>query len=170
MTCPHCRSRQTRKLSVATVPPKYSNLSVIIEVDQILSAPLLSLARPVHGAGHESVNLWGQADLRIQQLLASALPNSQQKRSSDRATEYSALVCPHKFTLSFTSHGSPRPVSVTQREQGSNHLRALSVALLKGRVIKLTGLAKYRVTPGERLPCTSPELIPIPGRDVSGAP
>jgi hypothetical protein len=33
------------------VPPKYSNLSVIIEVDRILSAPLVGAARPVYRAG-----------------------------------------------------------------------------------------------------------------------
>src|SRR3954470_11386846 len=40
-----------RKLA-SSVPPKYSNLSVIIELDQILSAPLLCLAGLVHGAGY----------------------------------------------------------------------------------------------------------------------
>jgi hypothetical protein len=38
-------------VSFLTVPPKYSNLSVIIEVDRILSAPLLDVERPVHRAG-----------------------------------------------------------------------------------------------------------------------
>ena len=32
------------------VPPKYSNASVIIEVDRILSAPLLDVAKPTHHA------------------------------------------------------------------------------------------------------------------------
>src|SRR4051794_30081905 len=35
-----------------SVPPKYSNLSVIIEVARILSAPLLAVTRSVHRPEH----------------------------------------------------------------------------------------------------------------------